>query len=618
MSDHTDEVQPDVPSGEGTDDVVDLDAMTEAELRERHAQLTAQIDELAQQDPTVERAEQINELRRERNATVEAVRTLMAATADVDDVEMPETADTTTETETSDEGDEANTTETEGAAPEQGVADEGTTTTNQEAPVSDNQPTTPGDDGGTSADGQAALDAAAQIVDGAAPELAVTAGAGRPVAPSTPAFQPIRQAFVAGADQHAFSQGAPLENAGALARAWDSSKNVRATPGGGPVRAVVASLPAFADHPDLSIEVLDVNKSATDNDRLIAQSVEAWRAKRTGEALPPGVTAAICEPLDIIREIPECGEVDTPFTDLFPQRPIGRLGFQFTPATATAVSVDGAINVWTEEDQEAVDEEDPSTWKPCIAIECATPVSVTAEEIVTCVQVDTATEMSSPERVREVMHKIRVQRARRREQYQLAAFDATAFGRTWVNHNGYGAVPTFFEAVETLMPQIVYAERLDPFDYDVVIEPGFLNKLTIDRHNVCNPVELPEAQAETLAYVRRVLGLRVMALRDFKGVNPFQANSAAGVSAALTPLPDTDRIRFVPAGAYIYGSTGEEATGWQTDPQLQRQNKKQAFSAEWTLLAKHGCHPAVVLDVTSVPDGGRGGCSTSFGFSEGS
>ena len=68
-------------------------------------------------------------------------------------------------------------------------------------------------------------------------------------------------------------------------------------------------------------------------------------------------------------------------------------------------------------------------------------------------------------------------------------------------------------------------------------------------------------------------------------------------------------MRLVPAGSYIYGATGEQATGWQTDPQLARQNRMQAFSAEWLLLAKHGKAPAAFIDITSTPDGSLGACA---------
>lgn len=584
-------------------ETVDLTALTEPELVTRFETLTAEIDGLLAEPLTVARSTRINELRTERNETAQAVNVLRTDTPaeTIELAERPAPVEPEAPAEPAAETDTDPTTTPEGTAP---AATEDTITP-QEAPVSDTNDQPEG-----SAE---ALEAAAAIVDNAASELAVTAGAGRPTAPSVPAKAVV--AYTAGAGQRAFSQGQDL-TWDSLARAWDSCRNLRPGTDGAQAQAVVAGLPAFEDTEGLGVELLTVGNGVEKNDRLIADSVDVWRLRRTGQEIPAHV-AAICEPLDIIREIPSCGETDTPFTDIFPQRPIGRLGFTFTRGSSAA-AVDGAITLIDIDDFEAqLDEGDVETWKPCIPINCATPATVTAEELVTCVSVQTSTEMSSPERVQEFMHKLRVQRARRREQIQLARFDVTASGYNFSGHNGYGSLPSLVEAVETLMPQLAYPERLDETDWDIVFEPGFINKLTIDRHNVCNPVDIAAARAETESWLRTYLGRPLVFLRDFKGTSPFQAIPAANSEVNLAALPATDRIRLVPAGAYIYGSTGEEATGWQTDPQLVRQNRKQAFTAEYFLLAKHGCHPAAYIDLTSVPDGGRGGCSPSYGYVDG-
>lgn len=568
-----------------TDEVIDIASMTQEQLREHYAALTEHIDQLSQGPLTPALAHEINELRLERNAVSEAVNSLVTFTP-VDDAPLAPVAPTAEETE----------------APEAAATEDTTTTTNKETAVSDES--TPAAD--------EAIAAAEAVIEGAAPELAVAASAGRPTAPGVPADRPT-VAYVAAAGQRAYQQGEELDW-NSMARAFDSIRNLKPGTDGTQARAVVASLPSFEDTPGLAVEMLTIDNTTVQNDRLIQASVDAWRAERNGEGTAH--TAAICTPLDIIREIPTCGETDTRFTDLFPQRPIGRLGFTYTRGSAIA-DVDDAITlIDIDTFESALDEGDPATWKPCIPIDCATPTTVTAEELVTCVTVQDSTQMSSPERVQEFLHKVRVQRARRREQIQLTRWDATASGFNFSGRNGVGAVPTFVEAVETMVPQLAYPERLDETDWEVVIEPGYLNKLTIDLHMVCNPVEMAAARSDTLAMLRNLTGRRITVLRDFKGANPFQTAPAAGTEDDLDYLPDTDRVRFVPASAYIYGSTGEEQTGWQVDPQLLRMNRKQMFSAEYFLLAKHGCHPAAYIDITSYASGGRGGCVTPFNFSD--
>ena len=570
-----------------TDEVIDIASMTEEQLREHYAALTEHIDQMSQGPLTPALAHEINELRLERNAVSEVVNSLVTFTP-VDDAPLAPVAPTAEETE----------------APEAAATEDTTTTTDKETAVSDES--TPAAD--------EAIAAAEAVIEGAAPELAVAASAGRPTAPGVPADRPT-VAYVAAAGQRAYQQGEELDW-NSMARAFDSIRNLKPGTDGTQARAVVASLPSFEDTPGLAVEMLTIDNTTVQNDRLIQASVDAWRAERNGEGTAH--TAAICTPLDIIREIPTCGETDTRFTDLFPQRPIGRLGFTYTRGSAIA-DVDDAITLIDIDTFEgALDEGDPETWKPCIPIDCATPTTVTAEELVTCVTVQDSTQMSSPERVQEFLHKVRVQRARRREQIQLTRWDATASGFNFSGRNGVGAVPTFVEAVETMVPQLAYPERLDETDWEVVIEPGYLNKLTIDLHMVCNPVEMAAARSDTLAMLRNLTGRRITVLRDFKGANPFQTAPAAGTEDDLDYLPDTDRVRFVPASAYIYGSTGEEQTGWQVDPQLLRMNRKQMFSAEYFLLAKHGCHPAAYIDITSYASGGRGGCVTPYNYVEAS
>jgi hypothetical protein len=579
--------------GEDTaDEVIDLSTLTEEQLRAHHAELTSAIDELSEGPLTPAVAAQINEMRSERNDVVNAVNQLVTFTP-VEDAELA-VVDATPEITA------------EEAAPVEEAPAEDTTTISEESTVSDTTPEGSSDE---------VVAAAEAIIEGSAPELAaVAASAARPTAPATPAKP--RVAYVAGAGQRAYAQGEEL-GWGTMARAFDSIRNLRPGADGNQAKAVVASLPAFEDTDGLAVELLTIDNTTVQNDRLIEASVDAWRARRSGGELTAH-TAAICEPLDIIREIPMCGETDTRFTDLLPQRPIGRLGFTYTRGSAIA-AVDGAItSIDIDTFEAALDEDDASTWKPCIPIDCATPTTVTAEELVTCVTVQTSTEMSSPERVQEFLHKVRVQRARRREQIQLTRWDATASGYNHATDNGIGAVPTFVQAVETLIPQLAYAERLDETDWDIVIEPGYLNKLTIDLHMVCNPVEMAQARADTLAMLRNLTGRPIVVLRDFKGANPFQTQPSAGAEDDLDALPATDRVRLVPAGAYIYGSTGEEQTGWQVDPQLLRMNRKQMFSAEYFLLAKHGCHPAAYLDITSYSSGGRAGCVSPTNFSDGS
>ncbi len=548
---------------ESTDEVFDITTATEDELRTREADLRDQIDALRDAPRTLETVASINELRAERNLVVEAVNTMIELT-DLGDADLDGSLTVPEITIAGSDADAA-----------------------EEAPAMSDETTDEG-----IAEGELV-----SAAEGVLAEAHTASADDRPVAPAR--TRP-RVAYTAAAGQTAFAQGIDLDGE-MMARAWESRRqNLRPGVDGGPVRAVVANLPAFEETPDLGIEALSRNNSLSRNDALIRESVEAFEAKRNGEPLSAH-TAAICDPLDIIREIPQSGSTDTPFADLFPQRPVGRLGFQYTTASALSVAASG-VATWTETDQDGIDPDDSSTWKPTVLIECATPTEVKADEITTSAVVDNSTEMSSPERVQEFMFKLAVARARQREQYLLDAFDDEAADYTLTAT--YGALSGLVQAVHTVLPQLLYAERLPETDYDLVLDPGYLNKVTIDLYNQGHR----EAQDAALDVIRRHVGLNVTVLRDFVGASSFQAVPAAGGGAtALTALPSVNRVRLVPSAAFIYGATGEESTGWQTDPQLARQNRMQVFSQEWIMLAKHGSHPSAYIDITSTATGYLGG-----------
>ena len=567
---------------ESTDAVeFNIETADEPTLRARAGELKAQIDALKAETPTLARAQEIVALTEQHNEAVKAVN----AIASLDTPEIADFQDVTT----SDADDITDGTATSAAT-------EDPTTITEETAVADADPVT--------SDADLAAAAEGVLAGAGAPAEAVVASAAK--RPTSPARTRPVTAWVAGAGQNAYSQGDTLATAEDLAAAWESKRTtLRTGPSGEPVRAVVAQLPRYENQDDLGIELLQRGNGVDTNDRLIAETVTAWTEARNArlEGRPVSAqVAAICDPLDIIREIPHEGVTSTPFSDLFPQRGVGRLGFTFTRASSINVAASG-VALWDDDDQAGIDPDDSSTWKPTVLIECLDPVEVRAKEITTSVLVDTSTEMSSPERVAEFMDNLATFRARFREQYMLTQFDATAYGFT--KTATYGSLHGLFEAVETLLPQLVYNERLPETAYDLVIDPGYIHKLTIDAEGRCN-----RDPAEVLAEIRRVLGIPVVVLQDFKGASSFtQTLPSLGSSTALASLPSVNRVRLVPAGSYIYGATGEQATGWQTDPQLARQNRMQAFSAEWLLLAKHGKAPAAFIDITSTPDGSLGACA---------
>ena len=141
----------------------------------------------------------------------------------------------------------------------------------------------------------------------------------------------------------------------------------RGTPG----QTMLASIPSFETDPDDLPMLLSERNGATVNDELIREAVQDWGDRVHGRE-PIQASArqgAICQPYDIIREIPDAFVTDTPVADIFPSRPAGRGGFQFTPS-GTLSDVVGAVDIWTEADQAAVNPASSATWKPCVDYDC--------------------------------------------------------------------------------------------------------------------------------------------------------------------------------------------------------------------------------------------------------
>lgn len=644
------------------DNNVDLSKLTEAELRDQEIKLAAAIETLRAEPKSVENGRAINVLRVQRNAVVEAVKEIMALDADdiedasldavtdavvadalTDDTVTAETADAATAADAPVEGAptaDAAPTDASAAAPvaettnaaEAPVADattaealaaevtEGATTAAESGretatthdvpttnhggtPVADN---TPDNNQPSATDTAAVVEAAEAIANGAA-LAGVTAGLHdqRPVADPGSSLALLDRptvGWVAGASVQGKKQGDDVT----YEEIAQAIRTVQSSVREGYDTGIVASLPSFEATPGMVHTVLNSRMSAVDATALIDETVAAHneaRLARISGGTIDGITAAICTPLDIIRDVPECGVTDTPFSDIFPQRGIGRLGFQYFPQMAL-LDTDPNVNIWTEDDQTGIDEGDPTTWKPSPIIECLPAVSVTAEELVASARVDNSTQISQPEQVVQFMHKLAVQRARRREQYLQGKFDALASGYTFTGD--YGAMVALLQTGE-LLERLVYGERLNELDYDLVIEPGHFRKLLLDEDARVFGDTLASRKAGVIAKIKDELGVgSVVVLRDFRTGGGYADLNAPGESATAMPrLYDANRVRYVPSSAFIFGATGEDSTGWETDPQLTRQNMMQWFSKEWLLLAKHGCHPAAYIDVLSCASGAR-------------
>jgi hypothetical protein len=386
-------------------------------------------------------------------------------------------------------------------------------------------------------------------------------------------------------------------------------------------KARLASIGGFSSI-DGAPEALSSDNPARRNDALIDEAVDSWAARRRVErAIAAGLTpsaedvrvAAICEPFDILRDVPDDFNAMEVVSKIWPQRPIGRLAFQFTPGVGLSDVEDG-VGRWTEFDQAAVDPDDSSTWKQCVEVDCPTPEDVTAEAVTGCITWPNTTEMSNPERVRNFQNAVNALRARVKEGRQLEIVDSLSHPYSY--SGTYGALPTFVAALNSLIPVLNYVNRENPFGYTAILPPGLLQVLGIDRANRAfgheqDPASvLAQLQADVEGIDRFVVALdHTTAIGGEPGPDGLTSALPAvgGSTEAIKEISDVYRVRLVDPSAAIYGETGELYAGVQRDANLIRQNRAQWFAEEYFLLAKHGVQPWAYIDVSLCADGSRAG-----------
>lgn len=383
-------------------------------------------------------------------------------------------------------------------------------------------------------------------------------------------------------------------------------------------QVIVASIAAFDEMGDANLpDLLTSDNSTRLNDDLINEATADWYAG-LGEREPLQASArqgTICGPFDNIREIPDAFVTRTPVADIFPSRPAGRGGFNYTPS-GTLADVDGAVTFWSlhgpGNNQDSVDPDDSTTWKPCIDFDCPPSKEAVVEAIVTCVQYPITLDMSAPERVRNLNNAVGALRARQYEGKMLQRIDKLSSGYHFFGD--YGALPAFVESVNRLLPNLNWWNRQEQGQYDLIVPPGVVELLRIDRANRAYGAEAEVS--DVLAYltgsidVRRVVMSLDASIDGEPGTPTHTLAPIGNQHTAMPHIPDIDgvhRVRLVDPAAAIYATTGEMNAGVLRDANLVRQNRTGYFTEQFFFLEKHGPQPWATIDVDLCPNGARAG-----------
>jgi hypothetical protein len=339
--------------------------------------------------------------------------------------------------------------------------------------------------------------------------------------------------------------------------------------------------------------------------------IRGWRGYESDDR--PSHTAAICDPLEPIRDIPIAFQTTEVVAPSLPGRPVGRGGFQFIPSIKLS-QVSAGSTIWTETSQANVVVGTSSTWKPIVDVTCQTVSNVRIKWATAALRFDNTTEMSNPEVVQNFLAALMAAKARNKEAQILADLDALSGAYTFTG--SYGALPTFAKAVNGLIAQMAYADRIVEPSYTVYIPRAVSTLLGVDRVSKAfgqdlQPVDVVNELRATLDGVAEVIETADAPSTE-PGYPLFRLQEPGDPEIAVPELYGEYRVRIIDTSGALFGETGETNTGVQRSPDLMRMNKAQLFAEEGFLTAKTGPQHWAYIDMQLCDSGSRGGTVTPY------
>ena len=364
---------------------------------------------------------------------------------------------------------------------------------------------------------------------------------------------------------------------------------------GGESRSTYGSIPMFPE----GTPTLNAMNSAWQNTAILA----------AGGGIPASITAAacFCGPDEAVKDIAQCGIDDRPVLGTFRTSPInGR--FNYVRPLGISDTSDG-VKIWECSDQDAVDPIDPSTWKPCIDLDCAAEINVEPYTITQCGLFTKQQQMSHPQLVDEFLSKLGIAYARKAETQLLDQI--VAGSRVFNVSVALGILDSLKHVGGQLTLLRTFADRIASSGYIAVVPVGLVDALVTDQQLQGAVADMP--RSEILNNLADVLGVGSI-------VETHDADTAATaiLQSAIAGLPPVGTPTAWSAAAntpaswpvYIYNPAAYRAglgevveAGFQTDSQLTRQNKVQHFFEGIEVLEKVNCHESFTLNVTACASG---------------
>lgn len=301
---------------------------------------------------------------------------------------------------------------------------------------------------------------------------------------------------------------------------------------------------------------------------------------------PEAVTAAggCCSLPEPIYSNPVQGSTDRPIRSSLPTLGATRGKFTFFPAICLPVE---GVGMWSCEDDELVDEEDPTTWKECAEVDCDETDEVGVDAIYSCVTVGNYQTRFAPEQWQGYLAALAVMNARQAETALFTKMRANVSSTHTLDALG-SVFANVVNGVALAAASMRQDQRLGDLQLNLWV-PDWLRAAVrldlINRRVFSSAVDDPNVADQMLAAAFSNEGVRPIYSLD---IDPIE--SAAVVDGPLTALPDTAGAVLAPDGYFTFLDGGTLDLGTEIrDHNLNRQNKVAAFAESYEGLLARGC-----------------------------
>lgn len=317
---------------------------------------------------------------------------------------------------------------------------------------------------------------------------------------------------------------------------------------------------------------------------------------------PEAVTAAggCCSLPQPIYTNPVSGSTDRPIKNALPTLGATRGKFSFFPAIC--LPVDG-FGVWTCEDDEAVDEADPETWKVCAEVECDETNEVDVYAVYSCVTVGNYQARFAPEQWQGYLAALAIQNARRGEVLLFEQMRAEVISTYTVEALG-SMLANVVSGVGTAATALRQDQRLGDVQMDFFVSETLVAAVRqdlINRRIFSSAVDDPNVAVSLLNTALSNEGVNAVYSQD---LDPVRFDSAG----ENPQFPLTLGSVLAPNGFFTYMDGGTLDLGTEIrDHNLNRQNKVAAFAESYEGILARGCNalgldiPVEICDNVSCP-----------------